>query len=283
MGFLARLSLRSRPAQARAPVLMPKGIAMRQPIFRAAEEEPAEEAEQAQPLRRTLRRAAAPPPDDEEVPRAAAPEPEDKDEAQPAMARRAEKPTADEGEDEERAQPLRRATQPDKETDEKEPPPAARLIRRAEEVPVEGGEKPLRQPFQSDLSPGASPLPPDMASEEEPSPVQALRRDVSMPALAPRDSGRAAPSVVDFDAGGSDRPAPIPVPFGSDDTAAGGAGSWFDAGFSREGMAARGEGRPQVIIDQVDVLIHEPASQAAGSRPAFDSARAMRARYLRRM
>ena len=77
MRFLARLSLRARPALSRAPALTPKGLAMRQPIpvFRA--EQPPEEEEQAQPLRRaaarTLRRAEQPPADEEETQRSAAP------------------------------------------------------------------------------------------------------------------------------------------------------------------------------------------------------------------
>jgi hypothetical protein len=41
-------------------------------------------------------------------------------------------------------------------------------------------------------------------------------------------------------------------------------------------------GRPQVSIDQLDVVIHEPAAPAARTT-RFDAGRALRARYLRRL
>jgi len=290
MRFLARLSLRAQPALSRAPALMPKGMAMRQPVpvFRA--EEPVDEEEQAQPLRRAaarkIRGTEEPPVEEEETQRASAPTAGDEDEQeQPAMARRAPGSLrrAEKPEEEEPAQPLRRAAAPA--PDEEEPAQAARLIRRAEEVPLEQGEKPLRQPFQQDLSPGASPLPPDMANEEEPPAMQALRRDVA--SFAPPPAGIPTAAEMGSAALGVEPAEPFPARFGGEEAYIPSPSAGFEARFmgpvggSDAGAAA--PQRPQVIIDQVDVLIHEPAAPAVAARPAFDAGRAMRARYLRRL
>ena len=295
MGFLARLSLRARPALSRAPALMPKGLAMRQPVpvFRAGE--PAEEEEQAQPLRRaaarTIRRAEEPPAEEEETQRISAPAAGEEDEQeQPAMARRVPGSLrrAEEPEEEEPAQPLRRAAAPAQEPEEEEQAQATRLIRRAEEVPLEDGEKPLRQPFQEDLSPGASPLPPDMANEEEPPAMQALRRDIASSAPPPRNpAGIPAAADPGFEGFGVEPAEPFPAKFGGEAVYVPGLPAGFEAGFAEavggSGAGAPAPQRPQVIIDQVDVLIHEPAAPAVAARPAFDAGRAMRARYLRRL
>lgn len=292
MRFLARLSLRARPALSRAPALMPKGLAMRQPasVFRAAE--PVEEEEQARPLRsaaaRTIRRAEEPPAEEEKTQRTSAPTADERDEQeQPAMARRAPASLrrAEKPEEEEPAQPLRRAAAPAPEPDEEEPAQATRLIRRAEEVPLEEGEKPLRQPFQEDLSPGASPLPPDMANEEEPPAMQALRRDTAP--FAPPPAGIPTAADHGFAGFGVEPAEPFPARFGGEAAYIPGPPAGFEASFTAavggSGAGASAPQRPQVIIDQVDVLIHEPAAPALSARPAFDAGRAMRARYLRRL
>jgi len=291
MSFLARLALRARPALSRAPALMPKGLVARQPepVFRAAE--PGEEEEQAQPLRRVaaVRRAQEPPPDkeEEEMRRASAPMADEEDKEQPAMPLRMpgqlRRATEPEDDGQEPAQPMRRATIPESDKEkEKQDKQAARLISRAEEVPLEDGEKPLRQPFQEDLSPGASPLPPDMANQEEPPAMQALRRDVA--AFAP-PPGRAAtaggPAPEGF---GTGEGGPFSSKFGDESAYRPASPMSFEAGFGNAGgPGSAASQRPQVVIDQVDVLIHEPAAPQSAARPAFDSARAMRARYLRRL
>lgn len=287
MRFLARLSLRARPALSRAPALMPKGLAMRQhvPVFRT--EQPPEEEEQAQPLRRaaarTIRRAEEPKDEEEKTQRSAAPTAHEKDEQeQPAMARRASGSLrrAEDPEEEEPAQPLRRAAAPAPEPEEEKPAQAARLIRRAEEVPLEEGERPLRQPFQEDVSPGASPLPPDMANEEEPPAMQALRRDVAPSVPAPAATPTAAdPGFAGFSAQPGE---PFAEKFGGGEVYIPGPPAGFDAPFT-EAAGGSSPQRPQVVIDQVDVLIHEPVAPAVPARPAFDAGRAMRARYLRRL
>jgi hypothetical protein len=289
MRFLARLSLRARPALSRAPALMPKGLAMRQPVpvFRA--EQPPEEEEQAQPLRRaaarTIRRVEEPKAEEEKTQRSADPTAKEEDEReQPAMARRVSGSLrrAENPEEEEPAQPMRRAAAPAPEPEEEKPAQAARLIRRAEEVPLEEGERPLRQPFQEDVSPGASPLPPDMANEEEPPAMQALRRDVAPSVPAPAATPTAAdPGFAGF---GAPPAGPFAENFGGGEVYMPAPPAGFDAPYSEVGASnASAPQRPQVIIDQVDVLIHEPVAPAAAARPAFDAGRAMRARYLRRL
>ncbi|MCB4768045.1 hypothetical protein LGR54_05470 [Ancylobacter sp. Lp-2] len=283
MSFLARLSLRSRPTLSRVSAVMPKGLAVRQPapVYRAAET-PDDEEEQAQPLRRAatrpIRRVEGAAPAEDEIPRATAPAPEQhEDEEPPATARRA-------------PMSLNRAheqnEEPQEEGEPDEPTPASRLIRRAEEVPLEDGDRPLRQPFQEDLSPGASPLPPDMATEEEPPAMQALRRAIPRPAgPSPRgEVGVPPPPGGVFDEGAPDRSHPFAPAFGGEAASLAHALMPFDTGFAPAGGSGpdRSE-RPQVIIDQVDVVIHEPAPPAVAARAPFDAARAMRARYLRRL
>jgi hypothetical protein len=295
MGFLARLSLRARPALSRAPALLPKGLVMRQPASAFRAEEPAEDEEPAQPLRRaaarTVRRAAEPPPEEAEMQRASEPAPSEEDEQeQPAMATRPAGALhrAEEPGDEEAAQPLQRTTAPVPEPEDEQPAQATRLVRRAEEVPLEEGERPLRQPFQEDVSPGASPLPPDMANEEEPPAMQALRRDTAPFVPPPRHPADRAGAVgPGFDGFGLEPAQPHSANFYGE----AGYIPGLPAGFAPPVAEAAGESRtdtpapqrPQVIIDQVDVLIHEPAAPAAPARPAFDAGRAMRARYLRRL
>jgi hypothetical protein len=295
MGFLSRLALRARPMAARTPVLMPKGMAMRQPVPLYRETEPQEEEGPAQALRRTLRRVVAAKPDDEEMPRAPAPaaEPPSQEDEPEAMAlrqfehmRRAAEPKEEE---DELAQTVRRAAQPEQEKGDEDMAQAARAIRRAEEVPIEEGDKPLRQPFQQDLSPGAAPLPPEMANEEEPPAMQALRRDVAVFAPtaspAPPNDGAETPAAAAGDAYAHTRPAIageswMNLPFGSPHLP--GDGGNFHELPGRAGDGASGDA-PTVTIDQVDVIIHEPPPAPASARPAFDQSRAMRARYLRRL
>jgi hypothetical protein len=294
MGFLSRLALRARPMAARTPVLMPKGMAMRQPVPLYRETAPQEEEEPAQALRRTLRRVEAAKPDDEEMPRAPAPaaEPPSEEDEPGAMAlrqfahlRRAAEPKEEE---DELAQTVRRAAQPGREKGDEDMAQAARAIRRAEEVPIEEGDKPLRQPFQQDLSPGAAPLPPEMANEEEPPAMQALRRDVAafapsaLPAL-PNDGAEAPPAAADAYADPRQAIAGeswMDLPFGSPHFP--GDGGNFHKLPGRAGDGAFRDA-PTVTIDQVDVIIHEPPPAPASARPAFDQSRAMRARYLRRL
>lgn len=300
MGFLSRIAARAQVSRA---IAIPKGVVRREPVNeegpdmaplrRTADDEDdaqmtrrIEEPDEAQPLRRqeeeeelhTLRRQ----PEDEEeqeeqmqaVRRAADDEDEqaqplrrqdmqeeeelqtlrrasdrDDEEAQP-MRRTVS--AQDTGEDDETAQPLRRQTEEGEEEEE-----AVQAIRRQVEEKEEEVQTLRRAgPRPQNLGPDNSPFPEEMRDETEPSPLTALRRDpvgdaggmVGAPALPPFDPGI------------------------GDGYGAAGAMPPQSAEFSR----------PSVQIDQLDVLISEPAA-SSGTGRATDHSRSIRARYLRRL
>jgi len=291
MSFLSRLSARAGPSVSAAPLLMPKGFAAKYagPVYR--EEAPAEEEEQVASKRvmrvRAVRRQETEAPDqgEEEMSRApsagAIGEQPEEETMQPLRRAGAE---AAPSEEEEEVQAIRRA-EAAPEGEEEEAVQAARFVRRAEEVPLDDTEKPLRQPFQSDLEPGATPPHPDLANEEEPSDLQALRRDVVPQSPPPGRSER--PGHV-IDGGEGQEPAAPYGPGYGDRFSQSGAAATFQARdgqlFEPRRAASTGADRPQVIIDQLDVLIHEQApSPRAAARPATDQGRMLRARYLRRL
>lgn len=308
MSFLARLSARALPALSRLPAVMPKGLAARQmaPVYRDAvpPEEEADIAPWRAPTGPKLRRAEAPTGenhenDEDRMARApAAAPPEGEPEVQPARLRRApalppdaeaeparlhRAPALPPDTAEEPVAPLRRAeaaeTADEAEEADEEP---MRTLRRAEELPLDDGEKPLRQPFQADLVPGAMPGHPDLADQEEPSNLQALRRDVAPPRQGLAGAAPLTPAFPPARDPWLPRPAPDWGP----------APEWAGAepGFASEAsvpeaasaMTGSAAGRAQVVIDQLDVLIHEPAA-AAPARLQADHGRLMRARYLRRL
>jgi len=107
--------------------------------------------------------------------------------------------------------------------------------------------------------------------------MQALRRDVA-PSVPPP---AAAPTAAD-PGFGAQPGEPFAEKFGGGELDIPGPPAGFDAPFT-EAVGGSPPQRPQVIIDQVDVLILEPGAPAVPARPAFDAGRAMRARYLRRL
>ena len=296
MGFLARLSLRARPALSRAPALMPKGLAMRQPVpvFRAGE--PAEEEEQAQPLRRaaarTIRRAEEPPAEEEETQRISAP-----------AARRGGRARA--AGDGAARRPVRFA--------------APRNRRRKSRRSRCGGlqrrhrNPRKRSPRRRRVSFAA---PRKFRWRMARSRCASLSRRICRPALrhcrrtwrtrrsrprcrrcgailhrplrrravppgyrqrpirALKDSARSQPNHCRRNSAVKRYTFQVFQPASR---------RGFAEAFGGSGAGAPAPQRPQVIIDQVDVLIHEPAAPAVAARPAFDAGRAMRARYLRRL
>ena len=111
--------------------------------------------------------------------------------------------------------------------------------------------------------------------------MQALRRDVAPAAPPPATPTVADPGFAGF---GAQPAEPFAEKFGGGEVYIPGPPAGFDAPFTEVGgSSASAPQRPQVIIDQVDVLIHEPVAPAVPARPAFDAGRAMRARYLRRL
>ena len=161
--------------------------------------------------------------------------------------------------EEDPARPLRRADAAPEPAEGEEPPVSpARNMRRAV------GDEAEEEDIQAVRRMGAAPPPPDemepaeeLRGEEEPSAVTALRRNV-VPAPLTAVSAAEAPAPL-FDTGYGD--------FHQSGDAAPAAPLSFE--------------RPVVQIDQLDVLIHEPAAQSR--RAAIGNSRAIRARYLRRL
>jgi len=194
-----------------------------------------------------------------------------KEEEEPiqAMRRQAQE------EEEEAVQPLRRQA---KEEEEK-PIQAMRAIARQEEVPLEDTGQTVPPPTQESLEPGVVPVNQEFAGEEEPSTLQALHRNsLSMSAQSPRQAAEphAAPEHPSVNR-------PLPETFSPYSSL---APDWSD-GMGTSTTAPPNFGsddqRPSVVIDQVDVLIHEAASPVDRSVSRRSRDRAMRARYLRRL
>ncbi len=290
MSFLLRLAARAAPVSRATPVLMPKNAGLRRAA--APEEEmPEDEAEAQRTVRRVPLRRAEPEEKDETLARQEA-EPDEESAAQRASA-----PTEDESEEE---------------------PPARRIARKAEED--DENLRPARPLTSEDMSPENARLPEEVAGEPEPPDLRALRR-AALPPEDDKEPGAArAPADLNEEDDANMRPlrramgpiaatatAPAAPAMAGTDMAAGiDAAVDVSGDFWRPGLgdamlggrdlptddrappttpfapAPAGFARPQVIIDQLDVVIHEPASAPARAA-RFDAGRALRARYLRRL
>lgn len=277
MSFLTRIMQRAKAGTAAQRFVMPKGAARL--ISRANAPEEAEEPDVATMRRTMLRRQAdTPPVEQQEAARAPAELPEGEEApAQKLSLRRAtEKPA----EEEPVERSVRRAIAPPEETEE---PAAARTVRRADDALIDEGKRPLRQPFQTDTMAGATPPHQDLSDMEEPSALQALRRDaapVQTPAAnvgQPRSGDHNAESL-------HSRPAWSEPTFTPHDNMFGG-GEPMSQPYTAIHTNPPSGNIPQqdIIIDRVDVVIHEPMppARAAASRP--DVGRMMRSRYLQRL
>jgi hypothetical protein len=221
-----------------------------QPLRRQQEEE-----EEIQPLRR---------------------QEEEEEEVQPLRRQEEEEeeiqPLRRQAEEKEEIQPLRRQAEEEEEV---------QTLHRQEEEEEE--TSPLRRvtpPEAEGLNAENSPQPDESASEPEPSAMMALRREAtkSMPGMGSAavgtDSFTVTPpalAIPGLDAPGMQDPAshdrPTSEPIAQD--------SFFPAP-SKAAMASE---RPRVIIDQIDVVIHEDAATAPASSTA-DLGRAVKAKYL---
>jgi hypothetical protein len=313
VSFLHRIASRAVPTVYRTPALNPKGrTGSRPPLparaVRRAQEEPDEMPEEEPTA--TASRLPAPPvarlADDEveedregRVPRQieAKDNESESDIADAVSAQPLRRQAVEEDEPEGTAtRPLLRATEEEEApatrarrtaapppADEEEPVAARRLLGRADE---EGPEvQPARALTEDDMSPESAVLPDEMAGEEEPRDVRALRRSAEG---SPLPTGQpAAPVTAAADSRGA--PAePIPPWYPAEERAAQSAypaapptsaGSVIPA----PATASLGAERPQVLIDQIDVLIREPAAPAPAAGHTPDTGRSLRARYLRRL
>jgi hypothetical protein len=285
VSFLARIAMRAGiPGGGTEPLLVPKDRGLQRPPNLARQEIEPEE-DQAQTLRRqpeteieeaevqTLRRQLegedeeaapapiVPPASQEEEPevRAAgtgAADMPDEEQMQPArrLARMAE--------DGEELHAIRRmaATEEDEESAE-----AARPLRRSFVVRRSVQRAPA--PVPSELGPKTSPPPKIVSDEPEPSNLRALGEP--MPAAAPPPGPVPTGDRPDRSSWGGEAPMAVlpPQPF---------------AEAHPEPPAGHFE-RPQVVIDRLDVLIHEPMAPARGPDGTKRRSRSFRARYLRRL
>lgn len=304
MSYLARISARAAGPRANAPAVLPKCLGNGQTAAIARSEENGEEDETLSPMRtpaaRPVRRQEAD--EAEEVSRQEVEgEPEAKRAASPKeMAREVQREADEEVEEgvvplrrqedegEEELAPLRRQEEEGEEEvaplrrqeieEESEASPM-RTIARQEEIPLEDTGQTAPPPAQAELEPDAEPPSQELAGDREPSDLQALHRDIPAgPGLSPptpaaqseppenRSANRplaetlasSHPQVPDF-TDGIAIPHVIPQSTGA------------------------GESRTDVVIDQLDVVIHEPAVSAERSPPHRDRERVLRARYLRRL
>ena len=178
--------------------------------------------------------------------------------------------------EEEEEAPLQTLRRQKAEEEEESAVQPVRPIARQEEVPLEDTGQTLPAPTHESLEPDAGPVSQELAGEEEPSDLQALRRDFpSMSASSP------PPAAAALNAPLTDRPIPETVIPDSSFLPPQLDGMEMPlAAPQSHGAESR---RPQVIIDQVDVLIHEPASSTDRGASRRSRNRAMRARYLRRL
>ena len=211
------------------------------------EEEPAQalrrQSEEEEEEMQTLRRQA----EEEEEPVQALRR-QEQEEEEPAQALRRQ----EQEEEEESLQTLRR------QTEEEEEEPLQTLRRQSEEEEEEMQALRRAAAGPESLEPDKVPIPEETRDEAEPPTVTALHRE----ALTTANSG-----MNDFAHGD----------FGLIDSGIG-----IHAGVT--GLDSTGDGfnRPSVQIDQLDVLIHEPAKTGDSSR-SVDRSRSIRTRYLRRL
>ncbi|WP_096785439.1 hypothetical protein [Rhodobacter sp. CZR27] len=234
------------------------------PLYRAMQEE-----EEAQPLRRAAPRAEE---EEEEEPVRRTAEGE---EEEPIQAQRDLPP-----DEEEALQPLRRAAAPPEE-DEEEPVarslapddeeeearPLRPLLRRAPPGPEEDEEEPVARlaPDADELEPRTSPKPAWLSAEPEPEPLLTLRREAASP--VPAVAGPSGGPAVDADMAALPPAEPLWSPAAP-----------FQPPTPLTGPASVAE-RPRVVIEQIDVTIHEPSAPATGM-DASALSRALRSRYL---
>lgn len=283
MSYLTRISARIAGSGTNSSVVMPKGLNKQQPAAIARMEETEEEEETLSAMRmpaaRPLRRQET----EEEKPEVQR-QPSEEDEEEVAPLRRQEAEEEEElaalrrqetAAEEEELTPMRRQV----EEEEEEEIQPLRTIARQEEVPLEDAGQTALPPTQASLEPGTEPVSQEFAGEEEPSDLQALHRDRSSALTqsyqrpvahveTPESRTVTSPSLE------VSAPPSLTVPDFPDSNA-----------FNNVPPQTSGsnDSRPNVIIDQLDVLIHEPALPAVQSTSCRNRDRSLRARYLRRL
>lgn len=277
MSFLTRLAARARPGQSGMPAIVPKGVGAA-PAAPALYREAGPEEELLSLMRETGGQAApglvAPSASvSPQVPAASVSTP-----ARAPTLRR-----ASEEEEEDELQMMRAPASP------AAAPPAtqAALRRESAEMAEDDPEEiqPLRQPGQT------RPVSPAPRASVTPGPTPPRAGTASPPAHvppAPAPSPAASPTS-DTAAGTPKSPGPaaqVPasvrpwLPRQPDFTAPDAPTRSLP---QQAPSTSQSPERAEVIIDKIDVLIHEPAAPASAPAPRQDTGRALRARYLRRL
>lgn len=313
MSFLTRISVRAAgPRATTGTALMPKGLRGVQSAAISRAQEAGEEDESLLPMRsigaRRVRRQEVEEPqemdpeaqrqteDEEQNDVAPLRRQEENPEEEVAPLRRQEEKTEEEvaplrrqeeaaeeeiaplrrqeDEGEEEVAPLRR-----QETEEETEAQPQRVIARQEEVPLEetGQTSPPRT--QADLEPDAEPASPELAGETEPSELQALRRDIATGLNQPVVPPRAQGETHSHQSG--PRPEAEPLNLRHSQVSQPANDLSVFQGVSQTSWPESSP--PRVVIDQLDVLIHEPVPSQGRSARHGDHDRALRARYLRRL
>lgn len=177
-------------------------------------------------------------------------------------------------EEEPDAAPLRR-----QEAEEESEARPMRATARRDAVPLEDTGQVAPPRSQAELEPDAEPPIEDMAGEREPSELQALHRDMPT-GPAPAPLGPAAPGEPSQSRPADGRSAE-PIGYANPRLPPIGDGTPFPP-TATESIAVE-DPRPTVTIDQLDVVIHEPAAPAERTTSPRNRDRAIRARYLRRL
>ena len=186
---------------------------------------------------------------------------------------------------EEEVAPLRRKEEEEetvatlRRQEEEEEVQPMRAIARQEEVPLEETGQTSSPRSQIELEPKAEPASPDLPAEQDPVDLQALHRVITpgpgLPPAAPATPGE--PVGNHGAAWPSGEPPRSPVLPATSRPESPAPAHFVPAGFAPD------PGPPNVVIDQLDVLIHEPAPAPGRHAPRADRGRAFRARYLRRL
>lgn len=167
--------------------------------------------------------------------------------------------------------------QPESEAEADEPAPRLRRQQEDEVLPVRRAE--AEQDAPDSFDPDQSLVPEELTTEESPTDIRAAHRQVA-PAAGPPTAGAAG--------GHEPVAASATLPAGNHDRENTGVmipGAMTHSSKSERTTAsspAAGFERPQVIIDQIDVTVHEPAQKSARPSSRSNHSRLVRARYLKR-
>lgn len=260
MNFLSKILTRAAiPGVARAPLARPKGGSWLARLDVGEED-------RAQALHRQE--------DEEELQTLRRQDEEDQDSLQPLRRQEEEEENLQtlrrqEQEDEESLQPLRRQEEEEEES--------AQPLRRQEQEEEESAHalRRVTAPDAQQLTAENSPQPDDLDPEPAMPTLRALHREAL--AAGPENTTAGTPAFVDTTPG-QEAPA-LPAAAWTDGSAS--IPEAQDHFIPAPRSPERAAERPRVVIDQIDVVIHEEAAAMAPASPTAALSRALKTKYLR--